>query len=142
MTRITFEDIDIGDSPEPVTREVTPRQLVQYAAVSQDFTPIHFNTAYAQGAGHENVIIHGALKSAILSQWLAEWAGGIDAVKRLETSYRGIDYAGKVSCTGTVTGKRVEDGVGLVDLDIQFRNAEGEVTTPGTATVALSMRDG
>ncbi len=140
MTRIAFEDIDVGDSPEPVTREVTPRQLVQYAGVSQDFTPIHYNTAYAQGAGHEDIIIHGALKSAILSQWLAEWAGGIGAVKRLETSYRGIDYAGKVSCTGTVTGKRVEDGVGLVELDIQFRNAEGEVTTPGTATVALSIR--
>ena len=140
MTIIAFENIQIGDSPEPDTREVTPRQLVQYAGVSQDFTPIHYNTAYAQGAGHEDIIIHGALKTAILSQWLAEWAGGIGAVKRLETSYRGIDYAGEVTCTGTVTGKRIEDGVGLVELDIQFRNAEGEVTTPGKATVALSMR--
>ena len=140
MTRIAFENIDVGDSLEPATRDVTPRQLVQYAGVSQDFTPIHYNTAYAQGAGHDDIIIHGALKSAILSQWLAEWAGGIAAVKRLETSYRGIDYVGKVSCTGTVTRKRVKDGVGLVDLDIQFRDAEWEVTTPGKATVALSMR--
>lgn len=139
MTQVAFQDVEIGDDLEPATLEVTPRQLVQYAGVSQDFTPIHYNTAYAQGAGHDDIIIHGALKSAILSQWLAEWAGGIGAVKRLETSYRGIDYAGQVSCTGTVTGKRVEDGVGLIDLDIQFRNADGEVTTPGTATVALPM---
>ena len=140
MTQVAFEDVEIGYSLEPAVLEVTPRQLVQYAGVSQDFTPIHYNTAYAQGAGHDDIIVHGALKSAILSHWLAEWAGGIGAVKRLETSYRGIDYAGEVSCTGTVIGKRAEDGVGLVDLEIQFRNAEGRVTTPGTATVALSMR--
>lgn len=140
MTEIAFQDIEVGDSPEPVTRFVTPRQLVQYAAVSQDFTPIHYNTAYAQGAGHDDIIIHGALKTALLSQWLADWAGGIEAVKRLETSYRGIDYAGEVSCTGMVTAKRIEDGVGLVDLDVQFRNADGAVTTPGKATVALPLR--
>ena len=140
MTKIIFEDVEIGDGPESVTRMVTPRQLVQYAGVSQDYTPIHYNTAYAQGAGHDDIIIHGALKSAVLSQWLVDWIGEIGAVKKLEISYRGIDYAGEVTCAGTITGKRVEDGVGLVELDIEFRNADGVVTTPGKATVALPMR--
>ncbi len=140
MTKVLFEDVEVGSGPETVTRVVTPRQLVQYAGVSQDFTPIHYNTEYAQGAGHDDIIIHGALKTALLSQWLADWAGGIGAVKRLETSYRGIDYAGEVTCAGTITGKRVEDGIGLVDLDIEFRDADGRVTTPGKATVALTMR--
>ena len=140
MIRVKFEEIQVGDSPESVTQVVTPRQLVQYAGVSQDFTPIHYNTEYARGAGHDDIIIHGALKTALLSQWLADWAGEIGAVKRLETSYRGIDYAGEVTCAGTVTDKRVEDGVGLVDLDIEFKDAEGRVTTPGKATVALAMR--
>ena len=61
-------------------------------------------------------------------------------MKKLETSYRGIDYAGEVTCVGTVTGKRIEGGTGLVELDIEFRDADGNVTTPGKATVALSMR--
>ena len=94
-----------------------------------------------RSAGHDDIIIHGALKTALLSQWLSDWAGSVDAVKALETSYRGIDYAGEVSCTGAITSKRVEDGVGLVDLDVQFRNADGDVTTPGKATVALALRD-
>ena len=140
MTKIMYEDVYVGGGPEAVTQVVTPRQLVQYAGVSQDFTPIHYNTEYAQSAGHADIIIHGALKTALLSQWLADWAGEIGAVKKLETSYRGIDYAGEVTCAGTVTGKRIEDGVGFVDLDVEFRNAEGKVTTPGKATVALSMR--
>lgn len=135
-----FEDVEVGTGPEPRTLEVTPRQLVQYAGVSQDFTPIHYNTAYAQGAGHDDIIIHGALKTALLSQWLADWAGSIGAVKHVETSYRGIDYAGKVTCAGKITNKRKENGVGLVDLDVEFRNADGAVTTPGKATVALAMR--
>ena len=119
---------------------MTPRQLVQYAAVSQDFTPIHYNRDYARSASHDDIIIHGALKTALLSQMLADWAGDIGAVKNLETSYRGIDYAGAITCAGTVTRKRVENGVGLVDLDMEFRNADGVVTTPGKATVALTMR--
>lgn len=141
MSKIHFEDVEIGDEIDPVRQNVTPRQLVQYAAVSQDFTPIHYNTAYAQGAGHDDIIIHGALKTALLSQMLADWAGDIGALKKLETSYRGIDLAGEISCTGSVTNKRVEDGIGLVDVDVQFRNSEGSVTTPGKATVALPKRD-
>ena len=140
MTDVMFEDVEVGGGPEAFTQVVTPRQLVQYASVSQDYTPIHYNTDYAQSAGHDDIIIHGALKTALLSQWLADWAGEIGAVKKLETSYRGIDYAGEVTCAGTVTGKRVKDGIGLVDLDIEFRNADDRVTTPGKATVALSMR--
>ena len=141
MSKIHFEDVEIGDEIDPMRQNVTPRQLVQYAAVSQDFTPIHYNTAYAQGAGHDDIIIHGALKTALLSQMLADWAGDIGALKKLETSYRGIDLAGEISCTGSVTNKRVEDGIGLVDVDVQFRNSEGSVTTPGKATVALPKRD-
>ena len=141
MSKIHFEDVEIGDEIDPVRQNVTPRQLVQYAAVSQDFTPIHYNTAYAHGAGHDDIIIHGALKTALLSQMLADWAGDIGALKKLETSYRGIDLAGEISCTGSVTNKRVEDGIGLVDVDVQFRNSEGSVTTPGKATVALPKRD-
>ena len=141
MSKIHFEDVEIGDEIDPVRQNVTPRQLVQYAAVSQDFTPIHYNTAYAQGAGHDDIIIHGALKTALLSQMLADWAGDIGALKKLETSYRGIDLAGEISCTGSVTNKRVEDGIGLVDVDVQFRNSEGSVTTPGKATVALPKHD-
>ena len=49
MSKIHFEDVKIGDEIDPVRQNVTPRQLVQYAAVSQDFTPIHYNTAYARG---------------------------------------------------------------------------------------------
>ena len=141
MTKIKFEDVEVGVRLASVSQVVTPRQLVQYAGASQDFTPIHYNTEYAQSAGHKDIIIHGALKAALLSQWLADWAGEITAVKKLETSYRGIDYAGEVTCAGYVTGKRVNDGVGLVDLDIEFRDVGGRVTTTGKATVALQMRD-
>ena len=82
MTKVMFEDVEIGGGPEAVTKVVTPRQLVQYAAVSQDFTPIHYNRDYARSASHDDIIIHGALKTALLSQMLADWAGDIGAVKK------------------------------------------------------------
>lgn len=42
---------------------------------------------------------------------------------------------------GTVTGKRVENGRGLVDLDIAGRR-DADVLMPGTATVELPRRGG
>jgi acyl dehydratase len=41
---------------------------------------------------------------------------------------------------GTVTGKRVEGGERLVELDIWMENGKGEKTTPGQAMVALPSR--
>ena len=43
--------------------------------------------------------------------------------------------------TGEVTGKRIEDGRCLVDIEMRGTNQRGAVTCPGTATVALPSRD-
>ena len=139
MQYLEFEDVDVGDGPGPVSYDVTTRQLVQYAGVSQDYTPIHYDTAYAQGAGHDDVIIHGALKSALIAQMLSDWTGDVSSIRYLETSYRGIDYAGQVTCSGEITGKRVEGSVGILELNVELRNTERQVTTPGKARIELPL---
>ena len=42
-------------------------------------------------------------------------------------------------CSGTVTDKRVEDGVGIVECEIALHNGAGKATTPGKAIVSLPM---
>ena len=49
-------------------------------------------------------------------------------------------WANSVFAKGTITKKYQESGVNLVDCDIWLENAEGQKTTPGTATVALPSR--
>jgi hypothetical protein len=43
-------------------------------------------------------------------------------------------------CKGKVSKKYVEEGEHLVDLEIGLENGKGQVTTPGTATVALPSK--
>ena len=53
---------------------------------------------------------------------------------------RAIAFAGEeLSFGGVVTGKRLADSTGLVDLEIAGRRGD-TVLMPGTATVALPLR--
>ena len=47
-----------------------------------------------------------------------------------------------VVCKGKVVKKYVDSGKPSVDCEIWLENAQGEKTTPGTATVILPARTG
>lgn len=60
---------------------------------------------------------------------------------RPAASYRGIDVPGQPYVLGgRVTGKRTEDGHGLVDLEICGENRDGVRTTLGSAVVDVALR--
>ncbi len=139
--QVYWEDVAEGMELPALVKEPTTRQLVQYAGASGDFYEIHYDKDFAQGTGLTGVIIHGALKNAWLGQLMTDWAGPQGVLKKLSCQYRGMDYPGEpVTAKGVVTRAYREDGQNLVDCDIRLENPRGEVTTPGTATVALPSR--
>ncbi len=135
-----FDDVNVGD--ELPTLEINPdtRQLVMYAGASGDFQPIHYDKDVAQSAGHDSVIIHGALKSAWLAQVVTDWIGDSGWMREFSVQYRGIDYVGKKTCRGRVTARRIENGAGLVEIELALEDDAGNVTTPGKALVDLPVR--
>ena len=70
-----FEDVNVGDELPELVKHPDNRQLVMYAGASQDFVAIHYDLNVAKEAGHPNVIIHGALKSAWLGELVTGWIG-------------------------------------------------------------------
>ena len=118
---------------------VSTRQLVQYAAVSRDFTPIHYDQDYARSAHLDGVVIHGALKTSLFAQAVEQWFGAKGALKALSASYRAVDYPGEpLTICGKVTAR--DEGAAneiRLELELELRNAAGELTTPGRATVVL-----
>ena len=135
-----FEDVAAGQEIE-LKLVPSTQQLVQWAAGSGDFYQIHYDTDFAKSTGLSGIIVHGALKHALLGRMLHEWAGHEGRIKKWGVSYRGMDYPGQeMTCKGVVTGKRQEGGEYLVDLDIWTANPQGQKTTPGTAIVALPSR--
>lgn len=140
ITTISFGDVEVGDELPPI--EITPdtRQLVMYAGASGDFQPIHYDKDVAQKAGHDSVIIHGAFKSAWLARVVTDWLGDSGWMREFNVQYRGIDYIGKKTCRGRVTGKRIEGDAGLIELELGLEDENGTVTTPATALVELAWR--
>ncbi|MDE0592660.1 MAG: MaoC/PaaZ C-terminal domain-containing protein [Dehalococcoidia bacterium] len=136
-----FEDVRIGDELPELVKHPDNRQLVMYAGASQDFVAIHYDLNVAKEAGHPNVIIHGALKSAWLGELVTGWIGSEGRLLELDASYRAIDFPGDTAtCIGKITDTRIQDDVGLVEIEIGLRNSEGAISTPGRALVSLPTR--
>ena len=141
--QIYFEDVSEGMELPAEVREPTTRQLVQYAGASGDFYEIHYDKDYAQSIGLPGIIIHGALKNAMLGSYVTRWAGPEGMLRRLTCQYRGMDYPGEpITARGHVTRVYQEGSQNLVDCIIRLENPQGQQTTPGTATVALPSRGG
>jgi len=137
-----FDDVAVGDELPPLRVTFTPRHLVMFAGAATDFYEVHYDRDFARKQGRDGLLIHGALKNALLGRFLHEWSGPGGRVVSYGCSYRGMDAPGEeLLCRGTVVAvQRDEEGSGLVDIDISVEKADGTVTTPGRGRVALPRR--
>lgn len=133
-----WDDVTEGQELAPLVKHPTTQQLVKYAGASGDYYQIHYDKDFARNNGLDNVILHGALKSAFLGHLITAWMGLEGTLKKLACQYRGMDIPGSpITAKGVVTRKYQEGSNYLVDCEIWLENQEGQKTTPGSATVAL-----
>ena len=150
--QIYWEDVDVGTEMPTLPKIATSLMLVKWAGASGDFNPHHYETEFAMTQGTGGVIVHGLLKHAWLIQFVTGWMGEDGTLKKFSCQYRGLDFPRKMQtmnepvegetwqCKGKVVKKYVDEDVHCVDLEIGLENGKGQVTTPGTATVALPSR--
>ena len=138
--RIFIEDVEVGTEIPPLIKHPTTRQLVMWAGASGDFNEIHYDKDYAMSY-LPGVVVHGALKAAVLGQVMTDWIGEEGVLKELKCSYRGLNFPGAdITCRGKIVKKYIEGDEHLVDCEIWTENSNGEKTTLGMATVALPSR--
>ena len=83
----------------------------------------------------------GTQRISWLGNLVTHWIGDDGFCRVLRAKLRRPNVFGDTSwCRGTVTGKRIEDGIHLVDLALRVENQRGETTADGTATVELPCR--
>ena len=141
--KVYWEDVEIGQEITPWSRKTDFMHWNRYAAVNDEFVYIHMDDEAGRAALNEQGAFGmGNLRFAYLHNMLRDWAGDEAQVRKLGCQYRSINQKDDVlTCVGTITGKRVENGEHLVDLTVDVRNQEGKSTAPGEATVALPSRD-
>jgi acyl dehydratase len=134
--------VQVGDAlpalrKEPITRE----HLRRYAEASGDNNPIHLDDDFAKSAGYPSVFAHGMLSMGYLGEFLAQAGGTPEAVRKFRARFTKLTWPGdELTCRGTVTGVRDEDGVRLVDCEIWTETQSGERKVTGTATLGLAIR--
>ena len=139
--QVFYEDVHPGDALPTLTVTVDERQLFFFSAATYNGHRIHYDKDWARTVeGYDDVIVQGPLQAALLARAVTDWIGGRGRLVEYAVQNRAIAFTGeKLSFGGSVTGKRLADNVGLVDLDITGRR-DDTVLMPGTATVALPRR--
>ena len=127
-------DVQVGDELEPATRNASRVQLFLYSAATHNPHRIHYDREYAAVEGHPDIIVHGPLQGAWLSQYVTDWAGPRGRMLTLTWQNRRSalpehDYVLRGSVEAI-------DG-DVVALAVRMEDGDGTVLMPGTATVRL-----
>ena len=86
---------------------------------------------------------YGCQRMCWLGHPVTNWMGDDGFLKRLYGELRRFNYVGDTTwLRGRVSGKRVEQGEHLVDLELWAENQVQEVTATGKAAVVLPSRQG
>jgi len=139
--QVFYEDVQTGDPLPTLVVTVDERQLFFFSAATYNGHRIHYDKDWARDVeGYDNVIVHGPLQAAMLARAITDWIGGRGRLVEYAVQNRAVAFVGdELTFGGMVTGKRLADDTGLVDLEIAGRRGD-TMLMPGTATVALPLR--
>ncbi len=140
---VYFDDVEVGQQITPWSRKTDFMHWNRYAAVNDEFVYIHMDDEAGRAAKNEQGAFGmGNLRFAYLLNMLREWAGDEVTIRELGCQYRAINQKNDVlTCTGTITDKKVENGENLVYLDVNVSNQDGKTGAPGKAVVVLPGRE-
>lgn len=149
MTQLLWDDVKIGMEIPPYRKVVTLMELNRFAGANDEFVLIHMDRDYSQKVSRlPDVIVMGNLKFAYLANMLTNWIGEGGTLKRLSAQFRGMDIPGPalsteptMNCKGHITAKYIKDADHYVECEVRTETNRGEITTPGSATIILPIRD-
>ena len=73
--QIYFEDVEEGAAIPTLEKTPSNTLLFLYSAVTWNPQRIHFDRDFTLQEGYREVIVHGPLRGAFLSQLMTEWIG-------------------------------------------------------------------
>src|SRR3984893_5674694 len=132
------KDVAVGDELPPFTRVTGFDNWNRYAAVNDEFVPIHMDDEAGRAAGYPGAFGMGNLQWSYLHNMLRAWLGDFGVIRKLGVQFRAANIKGQpLAARGVVTAIRETEGERVLDLDIWIESGDGTKLAPGTATVIV-----
>lgn len=117
---------------KPSTKQVDFDTILKYAAVTNDYNPIHVDKEFAAKSPMGGIIAHGTMSVALIWQALRNTLG-VDALNRVHLEIR---FVQPVRIDDHVTGGgELRIGSTPPVYDVWVRNAREQDVIKGTATI-------
>jgi acyl dehydratase len=137
---VSARDAAVGDEIPVFTRATGLENWNRYAAVNDEFIPIHMDDEAGKAAGYPGAFGMGNLQIAYIHNMLREWIGSDGRILKVTCSFRAPNLKGQtITAHGKVTSVSGEGGERLIELDVWTDLEDGSQLAPGTATVAVSL---
>jgi acyl dehydratase len=133
---IDVNAVEVGQAIPEVVRETGLDNWNRFAAVNDEFVPIHMDDAAGQAAGYPSAFGMGNLQWSYLHNVVRQWAGENATIVKVTCTFRGANTKGQtVTAGGVVRAVTRQGDHAEVELDIWTKNQDGVALAPGTATV-------
>ena len=133
-----MRDLAVGSAIPSRSYVINRQTLIEYANASGDQNPIHQNEEFAKSVGLPNVIAHGMLTMALVSRFVAQWAGDVSKVKEFSARFtKPVVVPAGVDVELIVSAVIDEVTARSVTLDITAECAGVKVLGMAKATIAL-----
>lgn len=131
-------EVTVGDELPAFERVTGFANWNRYAAVNEEFVPIHMDDEAGRAAGYPTAFGMGNLQWAYLHNLVRDWLAGQGRILRLSCQFRAANTKGMVvTARGAVTAVRETGDRREVDVDIWTEDQDGKKLAPGKATVLL-----
>jgi acyl dehydratase len=138
LKEVFFEDVEEGEEVSLTKDAITRTQIVQYAGASGDFNLMHHDERMAVGQyGEESVFAHGMISFGFVTQMLVD-NFGVGTIRKHKARFTFQVRPGDIlTFNGKVVKKYTENGLNLIDVDINGKNQYDNTTLIGKATLML-----
>jgi acyl dehydratase len=108
--------VEAGSELPTRSRIVTAEDVKAYAEAGGDANPLHQDEAVARAAGFPGIVAHGMFTMGHLAACIAEWGGGPERVRRLNSQFRAPVFMGEeIVAGGRVKSVDADRAVAVVE---------------------------
>ncbi|MCU0830691.1 MAG: MaoC family dehydratase [Rhizobiaceae bacterium] len=135
MIKMSIEEVRVGDFAE-IEKTMTLEMVRSFAAISEDFNPVHLDKDYAEQSRYKRQIIHGLMATSLFSGLFGTRLPGEGCVYKSQN----IRFKRAISIGDTVTARVEVAGVDVEGKVIAFKTrclVNGKVMIDGEAEIFI-----